>query len=108
MIPIVDLEEKIAAIEKPWSPIDVTYINDQVVRVVIFEGEYHLHKHDEEDELFYVHRGAIRIQVKDRDTIELGEGKMCVIPKGVEHKPSSDESSVVLLFEPSKLKSTGD
>ena len=108
MIPIVDLEEKIAAIAKPWSPIDVTYINDQVVRAAIFEGEYHWHKHDEEDELFYVHRGAIRIQVKDRDTIDLGEGQMCVIPMGVEHKPSSSEPSVVLLFEPSKLKSRGD
>ncbi len=108
MFQVIGLEEKIASMEKPWSPIDVTHINDQVIRAAIFYGEYHWHKHDEEDELFYVHRGAIRIQVKDRNTIELGKGQMCVIPKGVEHKPSSDEPSVVLLFEPSKLKSIGD
>lgn len=108
MTSVIDLEEKIGAIEKPWSPVDVTYINDQVVRAAIFHGEYHWHKHDDEDELFYVHRGTIRIQVKDRETIELDEAQMCVIPKGVEHKPSSDEPSVVLIFEPSKLKSTGD
>lgn len=108
MIPVVDLEEKIDSIERPWSPIDVTYINDQVVRAAIFHGEFHWHKHEEEDELFYVHRGAISIQVKIKDTIELNEDQMCVIPKRVEHKPSSEKPSIVLLFEPYKLKSTGD
>jgi mannose-6-phosphate isomerase-like protein (cupin superfamily) len=108
LIPVIDLKEKIGTISQPWSPIDVTYINDQVIRAAIFHGEYHWHKHDEEDELFYVYKGSIRIEVKDRDTIELGEGHLCVIPRGVEHKPSSEEPSVVLLFEPSKLKSRGD
>ena len=108
MIPVIDMEEKIGNIEKPWSPVDIAYINDQVIRAAIFHGEYHWHKHDDEDELFLVHRGAISIQVKDQDTIELGEGQLCVIPKGVEHKPGSTEPSVVLLFEPSALKSTGD
>jgi hypothetical protein len=72
MIPVIDLEEKIRKIEKPWSPIDITYINDQVIRAAIFHGEYHWHKH--EDELLLVHRGAIRIQVKGQDTIELVDG----------------------------------
>ena len=108
MYPVIDLEKKIESIEKPWSPIDLAYINDQVIRAAIFEGEYHWHKHDEEDELFYVHRGTINIEIKDKDTIVLGEGQFTVIPKGVEHKPSSDSPSVVLLFEPFKLKSTGD
>ncbi len=108
MIPIIDLEDKIRTIEKPWNPIDVAYINDQVIRAAIFHGEYHWHKHDDEDELFLVHRGAIRIQVKSHETIELTEGQLCVIPMGVEHKPGADEASVVLMFEPSALKSTGD
>ena len=108
MIPVIDLEEKIRTIEKPWSPIDITYINDQVIRAAIFHGDYHWHKHDDEDELFLVHRGAIRIQVKGQDTIELAEGQLCVIPKGVEHRPGADEPSVVLMFEPSALKSHGD
>lgn len=108
MIPVVDLESRICEIEKPWSPVDVTYINDQVIRAAIFHGEYHWHKHDDEDELFYVHRGLIRIQVKDQPVIILEEGQLCVIPKGAEHKPGSYEPSVVLMFEPSALKSTGD
>jgi mannose-6-phosphate isomerase-like protein (cupin superfamily) len=108
MIPVTDLEEKIGAIERPWSPIDVAYINDQVIRAALFHGDYHWHKHDCEDELFIVHRGAIRIQVKDQETIELGEGQLCVIPRGIEHRPGADEPSVVLMFEPSALKSTGD
>ena len=108
MYSVIDLEEKIRSIEKPWSPIDLIYINDQVIRAAVFEGEYHWHKHEEEDELFYVHRGAIRIEIKDRDSIELGEGQLTIIPKGVEHKPSSRNPSVVLLFEPIKLKSRGD
>ena len=108
MIPVIDLEEKIRTIEKPWSPIDIAYINDQVIRAAIFHGEYHWHKHDDEDELFLVHRGSIQIQIKGQDTIELAEGQLCVIPKGVEHKPGADKASVVLMFEPSVLKSTGD
>jgi len=108
MIPVIDLEEKIGNIVKPWSPVDIAYINDQVIRAAIFHGEYHWHKHDDEDELFLVHRGAISIQVKGQETIKLGEGQLCVIPKGVEHKPGAAEPSVVLLFEPSALKSTGD
>ena len=108
MTPIIDLEGRIVDIEKPWSPIDVAFINDQVIRAAIFHGEYHWHKHDDEDELFLVHRGAIRIQVKGQDTIELAEGQLCVIPKGVEHKPGADKASVVLMFEPSALISTGN
>ncbi len=108
MIPVIDMEEKIGNIEKTWSPVDIAYINDQVIRAAIFHGEYHWHKHDDEDELFLVHRGAISIQVKGQETIELAQGQLCVIPKGVEHKPRAAEPSVVLLFEPSKLKSTGD
>ncbi len=108
MISVIDMEGKIGNIEKPWSPVDIAYLNDQVIRAAIFHGEYHWHKHDDEDELFLVHRGAISIQVKGQGTIELGEGQLCVIPKGVEHRPGAAELSVVLLFEPSKLKSTGD
>ena len=108
MIPVIDLESRIADIEMPWSPIDIIYINDQVIRAASFHGEYHWHKHENEDELFYVHRGSIKIQVKDQPDIILGDGQLCVIPKGVEHKPESDKPSVVLMFEPSTLKSTGD
>ncbi|MBT7186884.1 mannose-6-phosphate isomerase, partial [Candidatus Bathyarchaeota archaeon] len=74
MIPVIDLEKKIKAIEKPWSPVDVAYLNDQVIRAAVFHGDYHWHKHDGEDELFLVYRGEIIIQVKGQEIIELMEG----------------------------------
>jgi len=108
MIPIVNLEEKIEEIEKPWSPIEVARVNDQVVRMALLEGEYHWHKHTNEDELFYVLRGSIIIQLKDQPDIKLYKGEMTVIPKGVEHCPKSLKPSYILMFEPCVLKSRGD
>lgn len=109
MIPIIDLEDKIKEIGgKSWSPIEVARINDQVVRMALLEGEYHWHKHKNEDELFYVIKGEIVIQLKNEPNITLSEGQMAVVPKGVEHCPKSLQPSYVLMFEPFVLKSKGD
>jgi len=108
MVSRLDLSDVIDGIEDAWSPVDVAYVNDQVVRTALFHGEYHWHKHELEDELFLVYSGAIRIHVKGEGIIKLSRGQLCVIPKGVEHKPEADEPSIVLLFEPSVLKSRGD
>ena len=105
---IVDVPALDAACTDAWYNQTLCRVNGSVVRLGIIKGEYHWHKHDDEDELFYVHRGLIRIQVKDQPVIILEEGQLCVIPKGAEHKPGSYEPSVVLMFEPSALKSTGD
>lgn len=108
MIPTINLEDKIKEIDKPWSPIEVACVNDQVVRMALFDGEYPWHKHTNEDELFYVYRGSIVIQVSGHPNITLQEGEMAVIPKGVEHSPKSLDPSYVLMFEPYVLKSRGD
>lgn len=108
MLSSVDLGEVIGGLREAWSPVDVAFVNDQVLRVAVFDGEYHWHRHDAEDELFFVYRGSIRIQVEDNETILLEAGQLCMIPKGVMHKPEADNPSVVVLFEPSKLKSRGD
>lgn len=108
MVSVVDLADVMRSLEATWSPMDVAGVNDQVVRAALFHGEYHWHKHDDEDELFFVYSGSIRIQVRDEATVELNEGQLCVMPKGVWHKPEAPEPSVVLLFEPSALKSRGD
>ncbi len=109
MISVISLKDKIKEIGgKPWSPIDVARVNDQVVRLSLLEGEFHWHKHTNEDELFYVVKGKIVIQLKDQPDITLSEGQMAVIPKGVEHCPRSLEPSYVLLFEPYVLKTRGD
>ena len=109
MIPIINLEDKIKEIGgKSWSPVEVARINDQVVRMALLEGEYHWHKHKNEDELFYVIKGEIIIQLKGQADITLSKGQMAVVPKGVVHCPKSLESSYVLMFEPFVLKSKGD
>ena len=109
MIPIIDLEDKIKEIGgKPWSPVEVARVNERVVRMALLEGEYHWHKHTSEDELFYVIRGEIVIQLKDQPNITLSEGQIAVVPKGIEHCPKSLEPSYVLMFEPSTLKPKGD
>ena len=108
MISTIRLDDKIKEIDQPWSPVEVARVNDQVLRMSLVKGEYHWHKHTNEDELFYVHKGRILIQLKEQNDIDLHEGDMVVIPKGVEHCPKSIEPSYVIVFEPSVLKSRGD
>ncbi|WP_455367981.1 cupin domain-containing protein [[Eubacterium] cellulosolvens] len=103
MIPIIDLANNINEIHEPWSPIEVGRVNDQVVRMVLFQGEYHWHKHSDQDELFYVIRGEISIQLKDHLTITLRIEQMVVIPQGVKHCSNSLEPSYILMFEPQTL-----
>jgi len=108
MIATIDLEEVIETIDRPWSPVDVSRVNDQVVRMALFQGEYHWHRHKDEDELFYVYRGRIVIHMKGRPAVALEAGQLAVVPKGVEHRPTSPDPSYVLMFEPYVLQSKGD
>jgi mannose-6-phosphate isomerase-like protein (cupin superfamily) len=94
-------------IKDAWSPKDIETINNFVIRLAKFDGEYHWHKHNKQDELFLVFKGKIKIQTKAGDII-LGQGEGVKIPKGLEHCPVSVEPSIVLLFEPLELKSKGD
>ena len=108
MVEVINLEEKAASIDRPWSPIEIALVNDQVVRMALLEGEYHWHKHSNEDELFYVVKGRIVIQLRNQPDITLNEGEMAVVPKGVEHCPRSVGTSYILVFEPYTLVSRGD
>jgi mannose-6-phosphate isomerase-like protein (cupin superfamily) len=96
------LKALIETIEEPWSPIDVVEFNDSIVRLAKFEGEYHWHSHEQEDELFMVVEGSITIQLEGHDDIFLQEGQMGVVPKGVQHCPKS-EGAYVLMFEPKSI-----
>lgn len=107
-IPKIGIETKCEEIGEPWSPVDLATVNDQVIRMALFHGEYHWHRHGEEDELFYVYRGEVRIKVKGYRDVELHSGEMAVIPRNVEHCPVSAGPSYVLMFEPLQLKSKGD
>lgn len=108
MVVGISLEEKATEIDEPWSPIEIARVNDQVVRLAKIQGEYHWHKHTSQDELFYVLKGSIVIQLKDQPDVALGEGEMAVVPKGTEHCPKSEGASYILLFEPCALDTRGD
>jgi len=109
MVPKINLKDKIKEINgRPWFPVEVARLNNQVVRMALYKGEYRWHKHDNEDEFFYVLQGRITIQMKNNPDLALNEGEIAVVPKGAEHCPKSDIESYVLMFEPYELKSKGD
>ena len=109
MISSINLKDKMNEIKgKHCSPIDIALVNDQVVRMSYIDGEFHWHKHTNQDELFYILKGKILIQLKNQENITLSEGQIAVIPQGVEHCPISIEPSFVILFEPMSLISKGD
>jgi mannose-6-phosphate isomerase-like protein (cupin superfamily) len=103
----INLEEKFSLLDKPYSPGIVGYVNDYKLQIVKVKGEFVWHKHDDTDDFFLVIRGHLTIQLRDRD-IELAEGELFVVPRGVEHCPKADEESGVLLIEPRGTRNTGD
>jgi mannose-6-phosphate isomerase-like protein (cupin superfamily) len=103
----VNLAQKIGLLDQPYSPGIVGYLNDYKLVVVRVLGEFVWHKHDDTDDFFLVLRGRLTIQLRDRD-VELGEGDLFVVPRGVEHCPKADEEAHVLLIEPRGTLNTGD
>ena len=90
-----------------WSPKIIAELNGQQVKVAKLKGEFVWHKHDEEDELFLVLKGKLKIELRDR-VIDLNEGEFVVIPRGIEHKPVASIEVEVLLFEPKSTLNTGN
>jgi mannose-6-phosphate isomerase-like protein (cupin superfamily) len=102
----INLPEKLSRFSDHWSPKIVAELNGQHVKLVKFRGEFVWHRHEHEDELFQVLRGSFRMEFRDR-TVDLREGEMLVVPRGVEHRPVADEEVSVLLFEPASTVNTG-
>ena len=105
---IIDIWDQVRQMKQPWAPKEIARVNDQVIRLALFDGEFPMHKHSTADELFFVLKGQITIRIKGQPDIVLNEGKMTVIPRDVEHSPKSLEPSYVLMFEPVELNPTGD
>jgi mannose-6-phosphate isomerase-like protein (cupin superfamily) len=103
----VNLAEKFALFDEPWSPKIVGELNDAYVKVVKLEGEFVWHHHDDEDELFWVVSGRLRMELRDGDVI-LGPGELLVVPKGVEHRPVAEGETHVVLIEPKTTLNTGN
>ena len=103
----VNLESAFTMFDERWSPKIVAALNGQHVRVAKLEGEFCWHKHDDQDELFLVVQGRLRLLLRDREIV-LEPGELFVVPSGVEHKPVADGLAHVLLFEPAETLNTGD
>jgi len=104
---VVDVPALVAACKDPWWNQTLVKVNESVVRLGIVQGEYHWHKHDDEDEFFYVVSGRFLIDLEER-TIDLAPGQAVVIPKGVRHRPRAPEPTVILMVEGAGITPTGD
>jgi mannose-6-phosphate isomerase-like protein (cupin superfamily) len=103
----INLEQKLSLFSEHWSPKIVGELNGQQVKLVKLKGEFVWHKHDHEDELFFVIKGNLKIEFRDK-TVSLKENEFIIVPRGVEHKPVSDEEVSIMLFEPASTLNTGD
>ena len=104
---LVDVPALVAACTDRWYNQTLCQVNDSVVRLGVVEGEYHWHKHDDEDEFFYVVEGQFIIDLEDR-TVDLSPGKGFVVPKGVMHRPRAPKRTVILMVEGAGIMPTGD
>jgi len=104
---LINLNDKYRKFDEKWSPHSIAQLNGQQVLLAKVEGDFVWHAHEKEDELFYVVKGKLVIEFRNK-TVELSPGEMLVVPKGVEHRPRAGEETWILLFEPLGIKHTGD
>jgi mannose-6-phosphate isomerase-like protein (cupin superfamily) len=103
----IDVPSVVAATKEKWANRTLTQVNDSVVRLGMVEGEFHWHKHDNDDEFFFVLEGQLLIDLEDR-TIELNPNQGVTITKGVMHRPRAPRKTVMLMVETSAIQPTGD
>jgi mannose-6-phosphate isomerase-like protein (cupin superfamily) len=104
---LVDVQGLVDACKEPWHNQTLCQVNESVVRLGILQGEFHWHKHDREDEFFYVVEGRFLIDLEDR-TVELLPKQGFMVPKGVVHRTRAPERTVVLMMEAAGVIPTGD
>lgn len=107
MTDVISLPDKFSSFKTQWSPKVVAQVNDYHIKIARIEGEFVWHSHPETDELFFVVRGAMTIHLREGELF-LQEGELCVIPRGVEHKPAADGECHILMIEPAGTVNTGD
>ncbi len=103
----IDVNAMVRECKDKWFNQTLTRVNDSVVRVGIVEGEYHWHKHDFDDEFFFVLSGQLLVDLEDR-TIELNPNEGVTIPRGVVHRTRAPRKTVMLMVETSEIRPTGD
>jgi mannose-6-phosphate isomerase-like protein (cupin superfamily) len=103
----IHLKDKLSLITEQWSPHIIAQMNDYHFKLAKIEGEFVWHQHSKTDEVFFVIKGEMRIEFRDHD-VPLGEGDLCVVPRGVEHKPVAEEECHIMLIEPAGTLNTGN
>ncbi|MFX1500319.1 MAG: cupin domain-containing protein [Promethearchaeota archaeon] len=104
---IIDIPRLIKQCTKKWQNLTLCLVNDSVIRLAVIEGEFHWHKHEKEDEFFFVIEGLLLIDLKEK-TIELKSNHGFTIPKGVMHKTRAPIRTSVLVIEKKTINPTGD
>jgi mannose-6-phosphate isomerase-like protein (cupin superfamily) len=104
---VMDVYALAAACDQKWFNQTLCRVNDSVVRVGIIEGEYHWHKHDHDDEFFYVVEGHLLIDLESR-TVELGAGQGLVVPRATVHRTRAPQRTIILMVENAGIIPTGN
>ena len=101
----INIAEKFSIFNDLWNPKIIAELNGQQIKLAKVKGSFIWHNHTHEDELFYIIKGCLKIELHDQ-TITLNAGEMFVVPKGIQHKPYAEEETWIMLFEPSITKHT--
>ncbi len=104
---LIDIPAEAAAHE-PWFNQTLTSVNDAVVRLGVIDGDFHWHKHDEEDEFFLVLEGRLLIDIEGADTVTLEPHQAFTVPRGVVHRTRAPERTTILMVEAAAVVPTGD
>lgn len=105
---LIDVAKLVGECTETWYNQTLCQVNESVVRLGVLQGEYHWHKHDNEDEFFFALEGKLIIDIEGADSVELHSQQGYVVPKGVVHKTRAPEKTVVLMIETAGIVPTGD
>ena len=103
----VNIQDKLDQFSDYWNPRIAGELNGQHVKLAKLKGEFIWHKHDLEDEMFFVLKGTLIMEFRDK-TVSLSENEFLIVPRGVEHRPLAHEEVSIMLFEPATTLNTGD
>lgn len=106
-IQVINLANKLSLFDEYWSPRIIAQMNDYHLKLAKIQGEFIWHSHPDTDEVFIVIEGDMRIEFRDFHT-KLSKGELCVVPRGIEHKPVANDECQIMLIEPAETVNTGD
>jgi mannose-6-phosphate isomerase-like protein (cupin superfamily) len=105
----INISEKFSKFSNEWTPYIIGELNNQYVKLCKLKGNFVWHKHEKEDELFMVFKGTLYMDFRNQETVEVKEGEILIVPKGIEHRPRTNGEIVFnLLFEPMSTEHTGN